>query len=341
MRDEKSVLTHKLNRCRIVKSVFFLIFPTAIFLLSFLPVLGFATGPRYWSGFFYAPFYTTNIFTDVTTPGWQAGLRPEYRVVLVNRQPMSRLQSLTEQSSTLTLLWEVGPARLDEINVPVERLAWSRFLEKYAPFYAIGLFLGWLGWRRRLFFATVGAAAIFAAADYWLNFGAGTQSGFEPGAWLTILGTPSKWSTFIYMPLLTVLWASLNWHLLEQLVTPLRFRRLLQAGVAALGAGEIAAYAWNAGITAIFNNPNYVIFHTRAVFWAWMLPLTLAFALAIRRPRRVTGWLGCVGLVIFSVGYLAQTIFDRVFWDSLGAHWWLIGLVIFTLVQPLFNLAEN
>jgi hypothetical protein len=328
----------QLRSSKISIPLFFLIFPLVIFLLSFLPVLGFATGTRCWSGFFYAPFYTTNIFTDSTTPGWQAGLRPEYRVVLVNRQPMSRLHVLTEQSGTLRLLWEVGPARLDEIDVPVEQLAWSRILEKYAPFYAIGLFLVWLGWRRQLFLAMVGAAAIFAAADYWLNFGAGTQSGFEPGAWLTILNTTSKWSTFCYVPLLTLLWATLNWHLLEQVITRQRVRRLLQAVVVAFGAGEIAAYAWNAGITAIFNNPNYVIFHTRTVFWAWLLPLALAFALAVRRrPRWVKDWLDCAGLLIFIVGYLAQTIFDRVFWDSVGAQWWLTGLVLFAFCQQAYR----
>lgn len=291
------------------------------------------SGNRYWPGFFYAPFYTTNIFTDHTTPAGKLGLLPEYRVVAVNRQLMEKLYPLTaEKGATgkpIALLWEVGPGRLDFLTVPVEKLEWERVLEKYGVFLLSSLLFGWLAWRGNL---AAGWAGLFclAAADYWFNPGAGRLSGFDPASWWEQGQgglASAKWSVFLYAPLGTLLWAALSLRLTQEIES----RRVRQTLVAICLAGllaELASYSYDAIITAIYNNPNFVIFHARTVFWGWLLPLGLAGWGVLGQPQLYQKWLQLAGLIVFVAGYVVQTTFDRDVVGFLGAQWFIVGLAL-------------
>jgi hypothetical protein len=125
----------------------FLVLVVSFLILSSLPL--FWTAGRFWPGFFYSPFYTTNLFTEADTPAYQAGLRPEDRVIQAGAFPGQWLliNSLEKETTLsvkvdrpLTLVYELG-RDLVAIPVQVEPLGWNRLLEKALPFFLSGLWL--------------------------------------------------------------------------------------------------------------------------------------------------------------------------------------------------------
>ncbi len=303
------------------------------------PLVGLLSGPRYWPGFFYAPFYTTNIFTDLQTPAYRVGLRPEDRVIGANRERIDRLAVLTARQGAsgdaLVLIYELG-REAASIRVPVEPLGWERILEKWGPLVGAGLGLAGLAWRGR-WVAGPSGVALLAAVDYWLNPGAGRESGFDPAGWAgleqAVLLATAKWSTYFYWPLWTLAWATLLWWLAHQLAVG-RSRRLFYALSVALGCAELGAYTYEAVKTATYNNPDYITFHARAIFWfGWGSLLALAAIRLWQVRRKWQSWAGFGGLSLFVVGWAGPTTFDSV-WPGPGPQWYTWGLVAFVWFTP-------
>lgn len=306
---------------------------TLVLWLSLGPLLGLIGIGRYWPGFFYAPFYTTNLLTDPTTPAWQAGLRPSQRVVTANRERIDHLSPLTFQegaaNGTLSMVWEFA-REAGTIQLKVEPLGWERIFEKWGPLLVTGLLLGWLGWRGYRW-AGLAGLALLAAIDYLLNPGSGRETGFDPAGWLALgrweIAT-AKWSTYFYWPFWTLVWAALGWYLIGYLFHN-RPKNIARAIIGAVAASELGAYGYEAAKTATFNNPNYMIYHVRDVFWpGWGALLLLALAFTWQRRRNWTAWVALAGLLLFLLGWAVPTTFDMA-WPGPGPQWYAWGLGLF------------
>lgn len=305
-----------------------------VFLIALVASLGPLLSQRTWPGFFYAPFYTTNAFTDPTTPAWRVGLRPEDRVIGLNGERIERLAQAGVKglsgAAQFSLVYELG-RELAVLEVSNEPLGWLRLLEKAGPLVAAALALLGLGLRRGLLWGRVGALALVAALDYWLNPGAGRESGFDPVGWWQLGGgllATAKWTTYLYWPLWTLLWASLVYGLVQQDRVSRR-RKVALAVLGAVIAGQLGAYTYEAVKTATYNNPDYIIFHVRMVFWPmWGALLTLASLLLWQKRREWQAWAGWLGLVSFVAGYGVVTVFDSA-WPGPGPQWYGLGLVLY------------
>jgi hypothetical protein len=313
-----------------------LLFP----LLACLPLIGMLNQPH--SGFFYAPYYTNNIFTDPTMPGYQAGLRPEYRVVSVNRQLIDRLPAEianTGVGGTLFYVWELGNIA-DIISLKVESLSFWRLAEKASPFVLTALLLFWAAIRvKSLLLKTalyLSGGAVSAGLDYFLVSGVGLKSGFDPALRLAqgdYLGLVGKWSAYAYFPLWSLAlasWTLYFWGLwLEKYP---QWRKWAGSVIILVAFCNFSGHLYSSVLTEIYNNPNFTIFYSRGEFWLLWLPFTL-FAIAtiwlklrisIRRRVLVT-----FGFILFITGYVASTIFDRNLLPFIGAQWWaLVGSYI-------------
>ncbi len=302
--------------------------------LSVGPMIGLVTGPRYWPGLFYFPFYTTNLFTDPTTPGWEAGLRPEYRLVSVNRERIDRLAAQTEEQGaaggTLLLLWESGRDAVF-VRVPVVPLGWERILEKFGPLLLTSLGMTYLGWRGNNRLAYLSGLATLAALDYWLNPGTGRESGFDPAGWLSegrFLMLSAKWSSYFYWPLWITVWAALGWHF-AKLAFGGRSRRGIYALIAALTLAELAWYSYEAARTATFNNPDFITLHIRAIFWpAWVIVFGLAVGFLWQNRLKPKAWLSLAALLTFFAGWAIPTTFNNAWLFVPGPQWFVITLLL-------------
>ncbi|HEX2912900.1 MAG TPA: hypothetical protein VH186_18990 [Chloroflexia bacterium] len=305
------------------------------FLLTLLPLMGFMSGPRYWPGFFYAPFYTTNIFTDAQTPAAAAGLHSEDRVVGVARSDrIDKLHEVTAQQgeagAKIRLIYELG-RELTAIQVQVEPLSWGRWLEKSGPLLLAALLMGLIGWRERKAFPFLLAIAVTAGLDYWLNRGAGRESGFDPAAWLSageLLSLSAKWSAFLYWPLWTLACLTTALFVINRCLKG-RLRRVALILVITAALSEFGAYCYEASKSATYNNPDYIIWHARAVFWwIWGFLLLLMLGVVLSRWRRWPIWLGLLGLAVFILGFMYPTTFDSA-WSGPGPQWYALGLPLF------------
>ena len=281
----------------------------------------------YWPGFFYAPFYTTNVFTDAQTPAGQAGLHPEDRVVGVNLVRIEQLWSWQEQTGpqhgSITLLYELG-RELTLLPVAVEPLGWGRILTVWVPLLLAAFGLFWLGWRRHQPFPKLAGLVLLAAIDYWLNPGAGRLSGFAPDLWFN-LGQGwlalSKWSAYLYWPLWTFTLAVGGWFLVSQIWASkaLQFSRALLV-IATLT--EAASYGYDAWKSGNYNNPDYIIWHARAVFWPkWLIMVGLSGLVAWRTGR----WGVPASLLVFVAGFAFPTTFDTAL-PGPGPQWYALAL---------------
>lgn len=299
---------------------------------SLLPLLSFAAGERYWPGFFYAPFYTNSVFSDLTVPAAIAGLRPEDRVIGLNGVRIEFLRQITAQQGAVggrvSLVYELG-RELAAISVPVEHQPWGRLLDKWAVFGLGGLGLAGWGWRKREKPAQVGALVLVASGDYWLNPGAERLSGFDPasfgasGEWS--LAT-AKWSTYFYWPLWLALWGVVGWELIGRLRVRPRISRFLKILLLTFALAELAVYAYEATRTATFNNPDYITFHVRTVYWPGFALVLILAILVAGQQRRWNWWLGLAGLIAFGAG-LGASAFYAVTVVGPGPQWYGLGLV--------------
>lgn len=305
-------------------------------LATLLPLLSFAAGERYWPGFFYAPFYTNNVFSDPDVPAARAGLKPEDRVIGLNGVRIEFLRAITteqgREGGSVALVYELG-RELAAIKVPVEPLGWGRLFDKWFPLILGGLGLAAWGWRKRNRLAQVGAMVLIASGDYWLNPGAERLSGFDPASFVASgeWGMAStKWSTYFYWPLWVALWGLMGWGLIGQVKARRRILIFLRALLAAVSLAELAVYLYEALRTARFNNPDYITFHIRAVWWpGWLAVLVLALVAFTRRNRRNDWqqWVGLLGLIIFVVGFGATTFF-AIEIPGPGPQWYALGLLV-------------
>lgn len=320
-----------------------------VLLASVGPLVGQLSSSGYWPGFFYAPFYTANVFSDPTTPAGAAGLRPEDRVIGLRPARIERLAELTDRAGAVggkvTLIYELG-RELTSVEVPVTRLDWGRGAEKAGPLLVAGLLLVGLGWQKRQGWAGLVALPLLAAPDYWLNPGAGRESGFDPAHWLAngqFLFVSAKWSSFLYWPLWTLAWAGLSLSVAGQLFQfQKRAGGLARALILTALAAELAAYLYDAIKTATYNNPDYVIWHARAVFWpGWGLLLGLTGLWAWRK-QTWAAWVGLLGLALFVAGFAFPTTFDTAL-PGPGPQWYALALLILGLGSGFRtqNLVEN
>lgn len=305
-------------------------------LATLLPLLSFAAGERYWPGFFYAPFYTNNVFSDPTVPAAIAGLKPEDRVVGLNGVRIEFLGEITNRQGraggNVSLVYELG-RELAAISVKVERQSWGRLFDKWAVFGLGGLGLAVWGWWKRQRLAQIFSLVLIASGDYWLNPGAERLSGFDPAAFVVSgewgLAT-AKWSTYFYWPLWLALWGIVAWELIERLQVRRRISLFLKILLATFALAELVVYTYEAARTARFNNPDYITFHIRTVWWSgWALVLILAI-LACLREKRWNCWLGLVGLIVGVAGFGATTFF-AVELPGPGPQWYALGLVVTSL----------
>jgi hypothetical protein len=353
-------------------------------LLSALPLV-WAVG-RPWPGFFYNPFYTTNLFTDPTTPTYQAGLRTEDRVVQAGALPgqWPRIDQLHQQTALaaqqnrpLTLLWELGPVA-GTIAIPVENLSWWRVLEKSGPLFVAGLMLAFLALSRkelppeRRCFAAFAALALLSAPDYFLNPGFGLESGFAPLAAPSWLTAPAKWSTYFYAPLwkIALTWGiyDLRFTIYDLLLVFLRspsaktpkessippnrltpdtrhptplFQSLIvnrQSSILLLVllVFDLITYGYEALRTAIYNNPNYMIWHGRTAFWfEWgIFGLLLLVAQFRTKAFILHKVIALSGFLLFLFGFLIPLTFE-VALPGPGPQWYALGFVGFFLATTL------
>lgn len=306
-----------------------------VVLATVLPLLSFSLGERYWPGFFYLPFYTNSVVTDPQTPAAIAGLKPEDRVIGLNGVRIEYLHEITARQGraggNITLVYELG-LELASINLPVERLNWDRLLEKWSALLVGGVGLAVWGWRKRQGLAMAGAMLMVASGDYLLNPGAGRESGFDPGTFMNI-GTgglaTAKWSTYFYWPLWLLVWLIVGLTLINQLKgfqsrKLLRFLRIVAITCALSG---LAVYFYEAARTARYNNPDYITFYFRLVWWpAWAALLALGIWAFIKN-KKWQGWLGLAGMALLVVGYGAVILY-AVKVPGPGPQWYALGLVL-------------
>jgi hypothetical protein len=304
-----------------------------IALATLLPLLSFSVGERFWPGFFYAPFYTNNVLTDPTTPAAKAGLKPEDRVIGLNGVRIEYLGEITNRQgksgSPISLVYELG-RELAAINLPVERQNLARLLEKWVVFALGGLGLVIWGWPKNNWLALAGASLLVASGDYWLNPGAGRQSGFDPGA-LTASGewglATTKWSTYFYWPLWLVVWLVVGLSLVESLnsLRKPKLLKLLRIVIVTLALTQLAVYLYEAARTARYNNPDYITFYLRLIWWPdWAGLLALGLWAALRHNDR-RFWLGLAGLLLGVGGFGAAVLF-AVALPGPGPQWYALGL---------------
>ena len=312
-----------------------------VLLVSLGPMADLLAGPGDWPGFFHAPFYTTDVFTDPTTPAGRVGLHPEDRVVGVNQARIDRLYTEAvargKAGGSLSLLYELG-RELTLLDVEVERLGWARILEKGGPLLATALLLAGLGWRYRQQWAWLGGVGLVAATDYWLNPGWGRRSGFDPVAALELgrwVVAGAKWSAYLYWPLWTLIVGVGGWQIVGRL-EPTRWRKTLWGLIAVAVVTEWAAYAYDAWKSANFNNPDYIVWHARAIFWPqWAALLGLSLTLGWQRRE---GWRS-FALLVFVVGFVYPTTFDTT-WPGPGPQWYAFGFAI-AVYQLTVSRAES
>lgn len=298
---------------------------------TLLPLLSFGAGERFWPGFFYAPFYTNSVFSDPTTPAARAGLAPEDRVIGLNGVRVEFLREITARQAkaggNISLVYELG-RELSALNLSVERQSWERLLEKWAIFGPGGLGLAAWGWRKDSWLALVGATLLMASGDYWLNPGAGRESGFDPGSFLasgewSLVTT--KWSTYFYWPLWLGVWLVVGLGMVERLKASRNLLKLLRIILVTLSLTGLAVYLYEAARTARFNNPDYIIFYFRLIWgpgWAFGLAIGLWVAL---RQNKWQSWLSLAGLVLLAGGFGAATLFE-VALPGPGPQWYALGL---------------
>ncbi len=312
-------------------------------LASWLPLLSALASPM--PGFIYSPFYTANLFNDASLNGYRAGLRPEDRVIQVNRQRIEQLTPLAAQGGELYLTYELKQAL---VSIPVQAQEWTvgRLLEKGGPLLGAGCWLIWLtvrlllkpkarnkGWLAASVF--LAGLALVAAPDYFLGPGAGRESGFDPlrhwqnGEYLAIT---AKWSSYFYSLLWTLAAAALGIFWLQNLLDKARVRpKVRQWAIATtllLLAFDLSDYFFAALRTLRYNNPDYIVLHWRGEFWllwsvvlilTWISELKLNFVLLLRG----------LGLTLFVVGFVVPTIFDWQ-WGGPGVQWYaILGVIYF------------
>jgi hypothetical protein len=242
---------------------------------------------------------------------------------------------------TLSLVWEFA-REAGMIQVKVEPLGWERIFEKWGPLLGTGLLLGWLGWRGYRWAGGAGLA-LLAAIDYLLNPGSGRETGFDPAGWLAAgrwEWASAKWSTYFYWPLWTLAWAALGWYIVGQLFQN-RPRGFAQAIIVALALAELGAYSYEAAKTATFNNPNYMVYHVRGVFWpGWGALLALALVFSWQGRRSWRGWVALGGLSLFVLGWAVPVTFDMA-WPGPGPQWYAWGLALFTLASGFWPVSSS
>ena len=302
-------------------------------LATLVPLLSFAAGERYWPGFFYAPFYTNNVFSDPTVPAAAAGLKPEDRVIGLNGVRIEFLRAITarqgQAGGNVSLVYELG-RELAAISVPVERQSWERLFDKWAVFGLGGLGLAAWGWRKRQRLAQIFSLVLIASGDYWLNPGAERLSGFDPAAFVTSgeWGFASaKWSTYFYWPLWLALWGIAGWELIERLQVRRRTLIFLKKVLGTFALAELAIYSYEAIRTARFNNPDYITFHIRTIWWPGWAPVFVLATLVCFRQKRWPCWLGLGGLIVGVAGFGAA-VFYAVELPGPGPQWYALGLVV-------------
>lgn len=266
-------------------------------------------------GFIYSPFYTTNLFTDPTLNGYQMALRPEDRVIEVNKERIDQLDTAVVRNAKVYLVYELVHA-LVGIRVPVQNWTINRMLEKASPLFLSGILLLWLNVRwllavqlvpvkagaendppdntdgsrsqpRRenekwlILSGVLAGLALLTAPDYFLAPGAGLNSGFDPVArWQAgeVLALTSKWSAYLYYPLWTLAAAACGVFQLKQLITKIRWQRWFMGIVGGLVTFDLADYIYAAYLTYRYNNPDYFVWHVRGEFWLlWPLLLILVW----------------------------------------------------------------
>lgn len=322
--------------------------PFIILILTVLPLFGRLIQPH--SGFFYAPFYTNNLFTDTAMPAYQAGLRPEYRIVSVNHRLIDRLQAETNTlgaGGTLFLIWELGNIA-DIIAVKVETLNLWRLLEKVLPFVLIALVLYRQSLKNQpaLLKAALGLAAlaITSGIDYFFVSGAGLGSGFDPSARLAqadYLGLLAKWSAHLYFPLWSpVLAIGAAYFSGIWLKQRKKWRNWFWSVIALATFSNLCGHFYSAVLSIIYNNPNFTIFYSRGEFWLVWLPfsgfalLTLWLKIEAAFQQKV---LISAGAGLFLTGYVAPTIFGKILLPAVGVQWWAllgVGLMSFKIKKP-------
>lgn len=303
-----------------------------VWLVALLLTAGPLVKAGYWPGFFYAPFYTTDVFTGSNTPAGQAGLRPEDRVVGANLDRIDKLwelqQATGKEHGSLSLLYELG-RELTRLKVAVEPLGWERIIEIWGPWLAATAGLIGLGWRQKSWFCGVGGLTLLAGLDYWLNPGAGRLSGFDPLYWLNTgewWRAASKWSAYLYWPLWTLTQTVAGYSLAARSgIADRKLKILLQIVIVTACLSEWAAYSYDAWKSGNYNNPDYIIWHARAVFWPEWGALVVLSGLAAWRHKN---WWGLVSLLIFIAGFAGPTAFDFS-WPGPGPQWYIGGLAGF------------
>ncbi len=244
---------------------------------SLLPLLTMLGKP--WPGFFYSPFYTTNVFTDQTTPAWQAGLRPEDRVIRAGSFGIDQLQieaTRVGNGGKLYLVYELGQV-LTGIESKVEELEGWKLLEKAGPLFLGGIMLvGYGMWRfgRRDIWAGIfswlAGLGLLAAPDYFLGPGRGLESGFDPAYGL------GKWASYFYFPIWTlVLAAGWFWAIQRIFAEKKRWWGWAMGVTGLVLAFDLLGYLNAVWRTATYNNPDYVVWHSRGEFWVGWLGLGL------------------------------------------------------------------
>ena len=312
----------------------------ACFTLSLLPLV-WAVG-RPWPGFFYSPFYTSNIFSDATTPAYQVGLRPEDRVVQAGALPghwprinfLASETALAAQSNrSLTLVYELG-REATTIALAVESLNWLRLAEKAGPIFLAGVGLTWLSFSKAnqgLFwqgFTGLSALALLAGADYFLNPGSGLESGFAPGEAADWLAASGKWSAYLYMPLWKLaVAAGLIYAFYFLFAKNVRLQRASLALTLALLVFDLTSYSYEAIRTATFNNPDYIVWYSRAAFWPEWISLSLWLTLVAVRSRNWRQYLSLAGFLLFVIGFIVPTTFDLAL-PGPGPQWYSLGIVL-------------
>ena len=311
-------------------------------LASWLPLLGALGQPM--PGFIYSPFYTANIFNDASLNGYRAGLRPEDRVIQVNRQHIEQLTPLAAQSGELYLTYELKQAL---VSIPVQAQKWTvgRLLEKSGPLLGAGCWLIWLTIRlwltpmsrnKHSLVASVFLAglALLSAPDYFLAPGAGHESGFDPiSHWHNgeYLATTAKWSSYFYGLLWTLAATALSIFWLQNLFDHTRVRpNVRQWAIATtllLLGFDLGDYLFAALRTLRYNNPDYTVLHWRGEFWLlWPLVLTLAWVSKLKLNSRSVIQHFC--LMFLVAGFMVPTIFDWQ-WVGPGVQWYVIFVVVY------------